>query len=205
MMIFDLRRFSTQDTGTCNYRRMFLQLPTLSARFSGFIGMRLHRPSRTAPLNAIHYKRHSKYFDCATRTRIDAFSSFSMSLLSSNLLTGTGLIHCAFGLAVPELRVPLTRVLSEGTTQVDDVGDRYQRECSFWYQFGGLMMISHGFLLRHYCQETGRSVPKWFGWYLTGLSTLGVFVMPESGFWLVLGQGLYILYAQKGTSDMKTE
>lgn len=119
--------------------------------------------------------------------------SFTSTFFSSSMLMGTGVIHCAFGLMTPELRNPLVRIMVERTTQVTDMADRYERECSFWFQFGGIMMISHGYLLRQYCLETGKPTPKWFGWFLLLQSLFGVLVMPESGFWLVLGQGLWIL------------
>lgn len=136
-----------------------------------------------------------------TKTKI----VFRMSFVSSSLLMGTGVVHCAFGFAVPELREPFVRILSEGTVAVADIGDRYQREASYWFQFGGIMMMSHGYLLRNYCQETGKSPPNWFGWYLTCLSGMSLIVMPESGFWLVLGQGIYMIYSYMKAAKKKLE
>jgi Family of unknown function (DUF6463) len=117
---------------------------------------------------------------------------------------GTGMVHCIFGLLVPELRQPLVRIAYEWavTPRNKDpnnndhdniIRDHYERECAFWFQIGGVMMISQGYLLRHYCLETGRGPPRWFGWYLTLLGLFGVSVMPASGFSLVLGQGVWIL------------
>ena len=63
------------------------------------------------------------------------------------------------------------------------------------------MMISQGYLLRKYCQATNKNPPQWFGWYLTVMSAASVVVMPDSGFWLVLGQGLWILY--QGDTEYK--
>ena len=96
---------------------------------------------------------------------------------------------------IDKLRDPLFRIVADGTTQIkDDIGERYQRECAFWFQFGGLMLISHAYLLRNYCEATKKGPPKWFGWYLTTLSVVGVVVMPESGFWVVLAQGLWMIF-----------
>jgi hypothetical protein len=117
--------------------------------------------------------------------------------LSGNLLMATGAIHSAVGLLIPELRAPLVRILIERTTQVADINDTYQRECSFWFQFGGLSLGLLGGLLRQYCAETQKLPPKWFGWSLIYVAGCGVAVMPSSGFWLVLGQGIYIIWSNK--------
>ena len=127
-----------------------------------------------------------------------------MSLATSgNLLTATGILHCGVGLLIPEIRTPLLRIVSERSTSAADLNDRYQREFSFWFQFGGIMMISQGFLLRKYCQATKKPPPQWFGWYLTAMSAASVAVMPDSGFWLVLGQGMWILYQGDGGYKLK--
>ena len=79
----------------------------------------------------------------------------SLSTVSATLLTTTGLVHCGVGLSIPKLRDPFLRIIANGTTQVkDNIGERYQRECAFWFQFAGLMMISQGYLLRDYCAAT---------------------------------------------------
>jgi hypothetical protein len=128
-----------------------------------------------------------------------------MSLTSSNLLVSTGIFHSGVGLIIPELRDPLLRIATECTTQIADVNDRYERQCSFWFQVAGIMMTSQGYLLRKYCQATKKKAPQWFGWYLSGMGTVGVIVMPASGFWLILGQGLFILYQGDDTNDKKTK
>lgn len=130
--------------------------------------------------------------------------SFTGILSSSgNLLAATGVIHSTVGLLVPELQEPLFRTIQERTVdRVADVNDRYQRNCAVWFQITGVMMFAQGLLLRDYCRRPdGRQnnsskrlpPPAWFGWYLTILSVCGLTVMPESGFWLVLAQGIWIL------------
>jgi len=125
----------------------------------------------------------------------------SLHGLSGNLLMATGAIHCTVGLLI--LRDPLVRTLMEGTLEVTDMNDRYQRECAFWFQFGGIAMGLLGGLLRHYCVETKTLPPKWFGWSLTTVSGLGVLIMPVSGFWLVLGQGIYIIWSNEKDRTIK--
>ena len=128
-----------------------------------------------------------------------------MSLtISGNLFMATGVLHCAVGLLIEEIRTPLLRIVREGTVEVtSSLSDQYERECAFWFEFGGIMMMAQGYLLRQYCLETQKLPPQWFGGFLTFVSGLGVMVMPKSGFWLALGQGLYILWS--GRSDNRTK
>jgi Family of unknown function (DUF6463) len=135
-----------------------------------------------------------------------SITTTTTTTLSGHLLMGTGIVHCVFGLLVPELREPLVRIAREWaviprtttTTSANTdsvISDHYERECAFWFQFGGVMMISQGYLLRHYCLETNKRPPRWFGWYLTllGLFGVSVILMPASGFSLVLCQGVWLL------------
>ena len=119
--------------------------------------------------------------------------------LSANLWTLTGVIHCCVGLAVPELRVPLVRVLTTYSTDPGngDMVDRYERECAFWFQMGGLFMIMEGMIWKSYVNATGcQELPTWFGVTLTVVGLLGLPMMPASGFWLILAQGIRIIWNQ---------
>jgi Family of unknown function (DUF6463) len=136
-----------------------------------------------------------------------SLTTTTTTTLSGHLLMGTGIVHCIFGLLVPELRQPLVRIAREwaviprnhstndnnNNNDSNVISDHYERECAFWFQFGGVMMISQGYLLRQYCLETSQCPPRWFGWYLTLLGLFGVSVMPASGFSLVLCQGVWLL------------
>jgi|UniRef100_A0A7S2UI94 hypothetical protein len=123
--------------------------------------------------------------------------------LSSALWTSTGIIHCLIGAAIPELREPLMRVIVEGTVQTSDMADRYEREATVWFQVAGFLMIFQGYAWKQYIQETRKEeLPRWWGWSLTLLGGVGVKMMPQSGFWLVLAQGLRILY-RSGDSTKK--
>ena len=119
-----------------------------------------------------------------------------MSLFtSSNLLIGTGIVHCGFGLMVPELRLPLFRSIRDISVVVSDVNEHYTRECCFWFQFAGVMMIVQGCYMRS--SNPSKEPPKWFGWALSAIGIVGVALMPISGFWLLLAQGIRILYIQE--------
>ena len=116
--------------------------------------------------------------------------------LSCKLWSTTGLVHCLVGLAIPELRDPLLRVLTEGTTEVsNNIADRYEREATVWFQVAGIMMILQAWAWKEWVKVTRREeLPRWWGWSLTLMGIGGVKIMPRSGFWLVLAQGLRIVW-----------
>ena len=116
--------------------------------------------------------------------------------LSCKLWSTTGLVHCLVGLAIPELRDPLLRVLTEGTTEVsNNIADRYEREATVWFQVAGIMMILQAWAWKEWVNVTRREeLPRWWGWSLTLMGIGGVKIMPQSGFWFVLAQGLRIVW-----------
>lgn len=120
--------------------------------------------------------------------------------LSSNLWSATGIVHCMVGLAIPELRNPLLRVVVEGTVdQTPTMADRYEREAAVWFHVAGVLMLLQGWAWKQYVIETKREeLPSWWGWSLTIMGALGAKIMPASGFWLVLAQGVRVVYNTSG-------
>lgn len=119
-----------------------------------------------------------------------------MSLLTTaNLLIGTGILHCGFGLVVPKLRDPFLRSVRDIAVSVPDDNEHYARECGFWFQFAGVMLIVLGSYIRS--SKESSKPPRWFGWALSGIGIVGATLMPTSGFWLVLAQGIRILWIQE--------
>lgn len=78
---------------------------------------------------------------------------------------------------------------------VPDVHEHYARECCFWFQFAGVMMIVQGCYIRSANQS--KAPPKWFGMTLSAIGIVGATLMPISGFWLILAQGIRLLYIQE--------
>jgi Family of unknown function (DUF6463) len=116
-----------------------------------------------------------------------------MSLFTTaNLLIGTGIIHCGFGLLVQELRAPLLRSIRDVAVAVPDTNEHYARECCFWFQFAGVMLILQGCYMRS--MNEVKDPPKWFGWALSAMGLVGAMLMPASGFWLILAQGIRIVW-----------
>lgn len=129
------------------------------------------------------------------------------SVNSGSLLVATGTIHCLFGVLVPELRDPLLRMVQSGSvvpTVVDDMTERYARECTFWFQIGGMFMITQGLLIRSYMIDAQKDeAPTWFGWTLLVLSAGSCFVMPESGWWIAVATSAHILYCNSKNVSKK--
>lgn len=114
---------------------------------------------------------------------------------SAYLLIATGILHnligVGFGFQV------LTDMLREGlfnTTQM-----RFDREAIFWFLFSGFAMMLWGALLTKL-----ERIPVIFSSNLLALSLLGVFIMPASGFWLVIPQALYMLWQERSGKQTAT-
>ena len=118
--------------------------------------------------------------------------------LSSKLWSGTGLFHCMVGLAVPELREPLLRIVREGTVQVVNMEERYARVAAMWFQLFGVLVVLQGLAWKQYVQETNaQELPSWWGWSVTALGIAFGKIMPESGWSLLLAQGIRIVWRNR--------
>lgn len=111
---------------------------------------------------------------------------------SGNILITTGVIHNIFGVVMgwPVL-VDIGR-----SGFVNSVTSEHDRNATFWFLFGGFMMIMLGKLMQN-CTDSGWLLPKWLGVSLLILSLIGCIMMPVSGFWLVIPQALLILNVNK--------
>ena len=107
---------------------------------------------------------------------------------SAYLLIATGILHnligVGFGFQV------LAEMFREGlfnTTQM-----QFDREAIFWFLFSGFAMMLWGVLMINM-----QRIPPVFSWSLLSLSIVGLFIMPFSGFWLVIPQAVYMLYQSR--------
>eukprot|EP00934_Nitzschia_sp_Nitz4_P006313 Nitzschia sp. Nitz4//scaffold185_size43419//16401//16805//NITZ4_007300-RA/size43419-processed-gene-0.74-mRNA-1//1//CDS//3329539706//6303//frame0 len=126
---------------------------------------------------------------------------------SGSMLFGTGVIHSLLALAIPEIREPTLQVVRDRSTFAPNINDRYAKEFAFWFDFAGIMMMTQGYLLINYLRETGRSeAPLWYGQVNLVISAVSLYVMPESGFWFLLFQSIYVLWKnlKKNSSPKKT-
>ena len=102
--------------------------------------------------------------------------------LSSKLWSGTGLIYCLVGLAVPDMRGPLLRIIREDTANAAYLEERYARGAAVWFQLFGGLLILQGLAWKQCTHETNtQELPSWWGWSVATLGiTLGK-IMPRSG------------------------
>jgi len=107
---------------------------------------------------------------------------------SAYLLIATGIIHNLVGLGIGFS--VLNDLLREGLFNTINV--EHDRNAIFWFLFSGFAMMLWGALILEIKQ-----IPKTFSWSLLVLSILGAFIMPASGFWLVIPQAIYMIWHQR--------
>lgn len=96
-------------------------------------------------------------------------------------LTIVGILHTSIGLA--EHREVLRDVVRDGV--IDTVEGDAEREAAFWFITCGVAIVLMGWSLRWARLQTG-TLPRFVGPALLGIGTVGVTLMPRSGFWAVL-------------------
>lgn len=123
-----------------------------------------------------------------------------MRLTPGKTLLATGLLHQTVGLLVglgvvgPDgepprnLLVELLRGGVVGAVEPDPL-----RQIFFWYFFFGLLLLSLGWLMER-MEADGRRLPSGLGWQLLALGLSGGLLIPASGFWLAVPQGLWVLW-----------
>lgn len=103
---------------------------------------------------------------------------------SAYLLIATGILHNLIGL-IFGFEV-LSAIAREGF--FNTVFMQFDREAIFWFLFSGFAIILWGVLILQL-----EHIPRSFSLSLLILSTVGIIIMPLSGFWLVLPQAIYML------------
>lgn len=96
------------------------------------------------------------------------------------LLLAIGLLHIGLGLA--KAGIPAGAILRDGV--VNAVEPHPERESWFWYMQTGWAMILVG-QIAIWAERRGDTLPPRFGWQLLGIASVGVVLMPLSGFWAI--------------------
>jgi hypothetical protein len=97
-------------------------------------------------------------------------------------LAGVGLIHTAFAFVV--FTDPLLGMLRDGLLNTAELSPG--RPLAFWFLFSGLLLVPVGMLVDWIETQPSLQLPRFFGYWLLGLTALGCIVMPVSGFWLLV-------------------
>ena len=100
-------------------------------------------------------------------------------------LIGIGGLHTVVG--VVGYRPQLAAIARDGV--VDAVDPYADRQTAFWFALTGVTLMLWGDNIRWMERTTG-SVPPALPWQLLGVGSVGVVLMPRSGFWLLLGAAL---------------
>jgi hypothetical protein len=109
------------------------------------------------------------------------------------LLVGLGIVSPSGGLG-RNLVLEIARDGFVGAVEVDA-----QRQAFFWYFFFGLLLMSLGWLMDH-LETPERPLPAALGWQLIALALAGGLLIPASGFWLALPQGVWVLWRARAAA-----
>ena len=110
------------------------------------------------------------------------------------LITGTAIIHLAYGLVVPNMAKPLRGIAGDGV--VATVDGHPERESWLWFMLTGVSLLGLGELAPWTARETGRLPARLGGWLLAIAVPLTV-ASPASGGWLVAAIGAIALRAAR--------
>lgn len=106
------------------------------------------------------------------------------------LITGTAIIHLAYGVVVPTMRHALGEITDAGV--VASVNGHPEREQWLWFMLTGVSWLGLGELARWSLRETGR-LPARLGAWLLAVAVPMTVADPASGGWLVAAIGLFTL------------
>ena len=114
------------------------------------------------------------------------------------LLMGTGVLHTVLGV----LGFRRTLVEIHRARYLDTIGRDPERNAALWCLTTGALLVALGQLARSTQERTGE-VPRSLGWSLLAIAVPGVVLLPVSGFWLVLGQALLLLFGARPKADAR--
>jgi hypothetical protein len=113
-----------------------------------------------------------------------------MKRYSGVLMGLTAVLHTLVGMVI--YWEPILDIARSGF--VHSVDPHFDRGAAFWFLFTGFLFFLIAQWMNWFIKEN-RPIPKFVGWHLLFLSSLGVLLMPLSGFWLIIPQAMIILRA----------
>lgn len=107
-------------------------------------------------------------------------------------LMGVAVVHTIFAVVV--FRKDLGAIIGRGV--FDTVGNDPRTGAVVWFLLFGLVLYIAGIAISALERASPRSLPVSIGWSVLALATLGVILMPASGFWLAFPPAVAILLAR---------
>lgn len=124
------------------------------------------------------------------------------SKLSGYFLIATGIIHNTIGLIMGwSILVDMHKAGWWNT--VESGGEiNFARSAILWFLVLGFFWMLLGYLMQQWLRHNQRPLPALLGWGMLAAGLLVAFVLPVSGAWLFVPQGLLILWPHwRGSSS----
>lgn len=115
-------------------------------------------------------------------------------------LVGVSIIHTLFAIVV--FRPVLASLIQRGV--FNTVGNDPMTGAVVWFVLFGVALFICGLAVSA-LEQSPAPLPKSLGWSLLALVTLGVVLMPASGFWLAIPPALAILWRKPRTQAATAE
>lgn len=112
-------------------------------------------------------------------------------------LIATSIVHVVVGLLV--FTEPLAKIASDGwfnTVAPDPFNPYFDREDAFWFMMATPSIFTVGQLC-FWSQARQITLPAFLGWTMLATATVGCFIEPISGFWLLIPPSFLILVASR--------
>ncbi len=94
-----------------------------------------------------------------------------------------GMLHTLVG--VVAFHEALFSILREGLFNTIPLNQQPEREAAFWFLFAGfVLLIIRGLVV--WIEHNTMDTPAFLSWSFLSITAVGAFIMPVSGFWLLL-------------------
>lgn len=105
----------------------------------------------------------------------------------------TGVLHVVIGLI--KSWAIWCNIVSDGF--INSVGNDIERGFVLWFLLAGVLFILLGYTLHYYIKKEQQPAPLLLGYLILIVSVLTCFILPRSGAWLLIPQGIIIICANK--------
>ena len=85
---------------------------------------------------------------------------------------------------------------------MQSVIEEYERATAFWFTLTGVFIFITGGLAQWIYDNTN-TLPAFLGYGVVAIGVIGGLMIPVSGFWLVIPQGIMMLMIARNTQPME--